>query len=142
MASPRRAPEIIAHRGAPREHPENSLPGFARALALGADAALDPTTQDVVAEVRALTGGRGLDVAVDLVGSNAVLAQATASLGRFGRCVMVGLSLDTIELGPGIFFGLQSQSLLGHLGYRKRHLDELVRGLGMADISTCVYLRL
>lgn len=33
-----RAPEIIAHRGAPREFPENSLPGFARALALGADA--------------------------------------------------------------------------------------------------------
>ncbi len=32
------APEIIAHRGTPREHPENSLPGFARALALGADA--------------------------------------------------------------------------------------------------------
>jgi len=38
MAPPRRAPEIVAHRGAPREHPENSLPGFARALALGADA--------------------------------------------------------------------------------------------------------
>lgn len=35
-ASP--APEIIAHRGVPREFPENSLPGFARALALGADA--------------------------------------------------------------------------------------------------------
>ncbi len=34
----RRAPEIVAHRGTPREHPENSLPGFAHALALGADA--------------------------------------------------------------------------------------------------------
>ena len=31
-------PEVIAHRGTPREHPENSLPGFAHALALGADA--------------------------------------------------------------------------------------------------------
>jgi glycerophosphoryl diester phosphodiesterase len=29
--------EIIAHRGTPREFPENSLPGFARALDLGAD---------------------------------------------------------------------------------------------------------
>jgi glycerophosphoryl diester phosphodiesterase len=27
-------PQIIAHRGLPREHPENSLPGFAAALAL------------------------------------------------------------------------------------------------------------
>ena len=28
--------EIIAHRGTPRELPENSLPGFARALEAGA----------------------------------------------------------------------------------------------------------
>ncbi len=31
-------PEIIAHRGTPRTHPENSLPGFRSALDLGADA--------------------------------------------------------------------------------------------------------
>ncbi|AHG90869.1 glycerophosphoryl diester phosphodiesterase [Gemmatirosa kalamazoonensis] len=30
-------PEIIAHRGLPREHPENSLPGFRSALALEVD---------------------------------------------------------------------------------------------------------
>ena len=31
------SPARIAHRGAPREHPENTLPSFARALELGAD---------------------------------------------------------------------------------------------------------
>lgn len=31
-------PELIAHRGASRERPENSLPAFARAVELGADA--------------------------------------------------------------------------------------------------------
>lgn len=31
-------PQIIAHRGMPRAFPENSLPGFAAALALGVDA--------------------------------------------------------------------------------------------------------
>ncbi len=31
-------PEIIAHRGTPRTHPENSLPGFRYALDLGVDA--------------------------------------------------------------------------------------------------------
>ena len=30
-------PEIIAHRGASRERPENTLPAFARAIELGAD---------------------------------------------------------------------------------------------------------
>jgi glycerophosphoryl diester phosphodiesterase len=29
--------EVIAHRGTPRERPENSLPGFRHAIALGAD---------------------------------------------------------------------------------------------------------
>jgi glycerophosphoryl diester phosphodiesterase len=37
-ASPRFGPLLYAHRGAPLELPENSLPGFARALELGADA--------------------------------------------------------------------------------------------------------
>src|SRR5918999_4964078 len=30
-------PALIAHRGAPREYPENTLPSFARAIELGAD---------------------------------------------------------------------------------------------------------
>jgi len=111
-----------------------------RALALGADAALDPTSDDVVAEVARLTGGRMLDVAVDLVGANAVLRQAVESLGRRGRAVMVGLSMDPIEMGPGVILGVMSQSLLGHLGYEKRHLDELVRlvELGRLDVSGSV----
>lgn len=37
-AYPGRRPTIIGHRGAPAERPENTLAGFARALALGADA--------------------------------------------------------------------------------------------------------
>jgi threonine dehydrogenase-like Zn-dependent dehydrogenase len=81
-----------------------------------------------------------LDAAFDLVGANAVLAQALASVGRRGRAVMVGLSMDDLQLGPGLFFGLLSQSLLGHLGYEKRHLDELVQLVraGRLDVSGSV----
>lgn len=98
----------------------------ARALAVGADHALDPGAGDVGEEVLRRTDGQGLDLAVDLVGANAVLAQAGSCLGRSGRLLMIGLSQDPIQLGPGVLFGLASQSLLGHLGYAKRHLDELV----------------
>jgi D-arabinose 1-dehydrogenase-like Zn-dependent alcohol dehydrogenase len=98
-----------------------------RALSLGADAALDPKAVDIVAEVRSLTNGAGIDVAVDLVGSNAVMKQGAASLARDGRLVMVGLSLEPLTLGPGILLGVQSQSVLGHLGYRPRHLDQLLK---------------
>jgi D-arabinose 1-dehydrogenase-like Zn-dependent alcohol dehydrogenase len=111
-----------------------------RALKLGADAAIDPSAGDAVAEIRSLTGGVGLDVAVDLVGSNRVMKQAVAALARRGRAVMVGLSIDPLELGPGILLGVQSQSILGHLGYEKRHLDDLVALLagGRLDLTASI----
>jgi len=68
-----------------------------RALDRGADYALDPRTDDVVARVREITGGRGLDLTADLVGANAVLAQAAECVGRHGRVVMIGLSPEPIR---------------------------------------------
>lgn len=111
-----------------------------RALAAGADAVLDPHAVDVPQQVWALTGGRGLDLAVDLVGANAVLAAGAACLGRAGRVLMVGLSIEPIELGMGLLFGLQSHSLLGHLGYAKTDLDTVVElaGRGRLDLSGSV----
>ncbi|HEX5496578.1 MAG TPA: zinc-binding dehydrogenase [Mycobacteriales bacterium] len=114
-----------------------------RALDLGADAALDPAGDpagDVTAEVLRITGGRGLDLAVDLVGANAVLAQAASCLGRRGRLLMIGLSAEPVALGPSALFGVSSHSLLGHLGYAKRHLDQLVDlvAAGRLDVSGSV----
>ncbi len=108
-----------------------------RAVRVGADVALDPTTDDVRSEIQALTSGLGLDMAVDLVGSNAVLDQAVSCLGRGGRAVMVGLSLEPLQLGPSVVFGFQNHSVLGHLGYSKDDLDTLVRLLarGRLDLS-------
>ena len=112
----------------------------ARALSLGADAALDPSTEDVPARVYELTGGRRLDVAVDLVGGNRVISQAVSCLGRGGRAVMVGLSLEPLQLESSLLFGVQSHAVLGHLGYQKSHLDELVRLLaaGRLDLSASI----
>jgi D-arabinose 1-dehydrogenase-like Zn-dependent alcohol dehydrogenase len=111
-----------------------------RGIRAGADLAVDPTAGDAVAQVRALTGGDGLDVALDVVGSPTVLQQAEQCLGLAGRLVMVGMSLEPTTLGPGAVFSLQSQSLLGHLGYRKQHLDQLVRlvATGRLDVSDSV----
>lgn len=111
-----------------------------RALGLGADHAFDPTAVNARREVLALTGGAGLDLALDLVGANTVLAQAATCLGRTGRLVMVGLSMDEIRLGPGLLFGLGAHELLGHLGYTKADLDAVVGlvGSGRLDVSRSI----
>jgi D-arabinose 1-dehydrogenase-like Zn-dependent alcohol dehydrogenase len=112
----------------------------ARALEFGADHALDPMAEGVEQEAWSLTGGRGLDLAVDLFGANRVLVQADACLGRGGRLVIVGLSNEPIALGINAQFGVMAHSLLGHLGYRKEHLVELVRfvATGRLDVSRSV----
>lgn len=60
-----------------------------RALALGADHAINGTTGDVAREVMALTGGRGVDVVIENVGQ-AVWGSALKSLVRGGRIVTCG----------------------------------------------------
>jgi 2-desacetyl-2-hydroxyethyl bacteriochlorophyllide A dehydrogenase len=111
-----------------------------RALRAGADLAIDPRLDDAVAQVRALTGGVGVDVALDVVGSSAIIAQAETCLAARGRLVMVGISWEPTMLGPGVLFSIQSQTLMGHLGYRKEHLDTLVRlvELGRLDVSDSI----
>jgi threonine dehydrogenase-like Zn-dependent dehydrogenase len=112
----------------------------ARALEFGADVAHDPNADDIPGTVSRLTDGLMLDVTVDLFGSNAALAQAVRCTARFERTVMIGLSHQQIQLGAGAIFGLRSQALLGHLGYRKEHLDQLVALLarGRLDVSRSI----
>jgi NADPH:quinone reductase-like Zn-dependent oxidoreductase len=60
-----------------------------RALAMGADHAINSSTQDVAKAVLALTGGRGVDVVIENIGE-AVWSAAMKSLVRGGRLVTCG----------------------------------------------------
>lgn len=62
---------------------------MARGLELGADAAINHHTEDVPARVRALTGGRGVDIVVEHVGQ-ATWDRSVKSLARGGRLVTCG----------------------------------------------------
>lgn len=62
---------------------------LAKAVALGADEVLNYTKVDVVGEVRARTGKRGVDVVIDSAGS-ASWATSLGVLGRRGRLVTCG----------------------------------------------------
>jgi 2-desacetyl-2-hydroxyethyl bacteriochlorophyllide A dehydrogenase len=107
-----------------------------RAMGPGADLALDPD-EDVPEEIRRATGGRGLDMAVDLVGRSAVIKQAMHALGRGGRVVVVGQSLEPVEAGPLLVLSFLGLGVLGHLGYQKRHLERVLDLIasGRLDLS-------
>lgn len=67
----------------------SSAAKLAAAGSLGADVTIDHATQDVVAEVRALTGKRGVDVIVENVGA-ATWERSLRMLARRGRLVTCG----------------------------------------------------
>jgi D-arabinose 1-dehydrogenase-like Zn-dependent alcohol dehydrogenase len=111
-----------------------------RALALGADAAVDPSQEDVPAAIRTAGGGRPLDLALDLIGRADAVKQALLSLRPGGRVVMVGQSFERIGIGPAVAVSFRRLSVLGHLGYRKRHLEAVLDLLasGRLDLSASI----
>ena len=67
----------------------------ARFGAIAVDAGNDPVEQ-----IRALTNGRGVDVALELVGLVRTMRQALQSLAILGRAAIVGLTPETFEIAP------------------------------------------
>jgi D-arabinose 1-dehydrogenase-like Zn-dependent alcohol dehydrogenase len=53
---------------------------------------------DPLAGIRALTDGRGVDVALELIGLPGTMRQAVQCLGPLGRAVIVGLSDEPLEI--------------------------------------------
>ena len=76
---------------------------LAKAQELGADAGIDYTRQDIGAEVRRLTDGRGVDAALEMTGG-AILVGAIDALAPGGRLAIIGahggerVEIDFIEL--------------------------------------------
>lgn len=65
---------------------------FPAALALGADAVVDSNTEDLTAQVMALTQGRGADLAIEASGSEAAINNAISCLRTGGRLTALGLT--------------------------------------------------
>ena len=76
------ATEIIAVDPAPAKK--------AMALSFGATHFVDPTTHDPVEQIRALTGGRGVDYSIEIVGNIDVMRQAYFATSMGGTTCFVG----------------------------------------------------
>jgi propanol-preferring alcohol dehydrogenase len=95
---------------------------------------------DAVEEIRRLTRGRGVDVALEMIGLSKTMKQTVESLGVMGRAVIVGLSRDPLEVNP-------YATLIGHeaeiIGSNDHLLQELpllvdMARRGMLDTSRVV----
>lgn len=85
----------------------------------GADAIIDTTTQDLAAEVKALTGGKGADLALDAVGGE-LFEPCLAALRRGGRQVAIASNPQEVSFNLVAFYhgmkqlvGVDSMGLAG-----------------------------
>jgi NADPH:quinone reductase len=98
------AVQLARARGARVLATVGSADDAARVAELGADETIDRSTADVVAEVKRLTDGKGVDVVLELVLS-ANLAADLTMIARGGRIVGIGGGPEptvTIPTGPAI----------------------------------------
>lgn len=88
----------------------------AMALKMGADLALDPASGDVVAQVRAQTGGTGVDVLLEMSGHPDAIRQGFQMLRGGGRASLLGIPSKpvTFDLVADIIFkGATVQGIYG-----------------------------
>jgi propanol-preferring alcohol dehydrogenase len=90
---------------------------------------IDAARCDAVEEIRRLTRGRGVDVALEMIGLQQTMRQTVESLAIMGRAVIVGLSHDPLEVNP-------YATLIGHeaeiIGSNDHLLQELPLLVDMA----------
>ena len=72
---------------------------LASAATMGA-VAIDARTEDPVEQIKDATAGRGVDVALELIGSAKKMRQAVLCLGPLGRAALVGLTAESMSVLP------------------------------------------
>ncbi|MBN1659622.1 MAG: zinc-binding dehydrogenase [Anaerolineae bacterium] len=95
---------------------------------------------DPVAEIRRLTGGRGVDVSVEVIGLPVTMEQAVRSLAVQGRAALAGITGKTISVDTYHDIIGREAEIIGasdHLLWELPILIEFVRQ-GKLDLSTVV----
>lgn len=85
---------------------------------------------DPVEELRRLTGGKGVDVALEMIGLPLTMRQAVRSLAIFGRAVVVGITDQSFEIAPYADLLMKEAQVLGaadHLAQELPLLLEIAR---------------
>jgi propanol-preferring alcohol dehydrogenase len=101
---------------------------------------VDAAKTDAVAELKRLTGGRGVDVALELIGLPQTMQQAVKCLAIKGRAMLVGITEKSFEVSPYGDVLNKEAEIIGvsdHLASELPLLIEWVRQ-GKLDLSRVV----
>jgi len=114
---------------------------LAIATRMGADVVINAREEDVVQRLRAETDGNGVDVVLEMSGSETALHQGFAAVTNGGRVSLLGTHAEpvTVDLSPEVIFkGLRIYGITGRrlfdTWYRTRAL--LDEGLDLSPIIT------
>jgi (R,R)-butanediol dehydrogenase/meso-butanediol dehydrogenase/diacetyl reductase len=103
---------------------------------LGAEHVLDPTSEDLAARVKDVSGGLGADIAFDAAGAGPAVHQAVGALGATGTLVVVALHAKGFEFNPTSLV-MGEKSMLGSLAYMPQDFDDVIAAMaeGKYDAS-------
>jgi len=111
-----------------------------RAKKVGADEVINPRKGDPIEMIKALTGGTGVDLAVEFVGLRETIDQAVKCVRVGGRVVVVGLGPDEVTLPPPTQFVRSERSFLGSYGSTTFEIQKVVdlAASGKLDLSNSI----
>jgi propanol-preferring alcohol dehydrogenase len=92
--------------------------------------AVDARAADPVQQIKEATAGRGVDVALELIGSAKTMCQAVLCLGALGRAALVGLTAESMSIHPYTELINKEVEIIGvsdHLATELPALIELAR---------------
>ncbi len=101
---------------------------------------VDGRQSDPVEQIKQMTGGSGVDVALELIGLPVTMRQAIEAVGIFGRVAMVGLSEDKVEIDPYNELLMREAELIGVADHLAKEIPAMIGFVesGKIDLSTVI----
>jgi 2-desacetyl-2-hydroxyethyl bacteriochlorophyllide A dehydrogenase len=97
-----------------------------RAKKVGADEVIDPRKDSPVKKIREMTGGMGVDLALEFIGLRETIGQAVTCIRTGGRVVVVGLGPDEVILPPPTQIVRTELSFLGSYGSTTSEIQSVI----------------
>jgi threonine dehydrogenase-like Zn-dependent dehydrogenase len=111
-----------------------------RAKKVGADEVINPKKGKPFEKIKELTGGMGVDLALEFIGLKETIDQAVRCVRIGGRTVVIGLGPDEVILPPPTQIVRSELSLLGSYGSTTSEIQNVINlvASGKLDLSESI----